>query len=94
MGDLPGRFITLITVALLSVIPATRAEVTQLFWGDTHLHTRNSMDAYFMQNSGAGPRSPTLEKSRPFTRRQPERKGRDRARSPRDPVTGSRQFPR
>ena len=55
MKVLSERCVTLIAVALLSVTSTTRAEDTQLFWGDTHLHTRNSMDAYFMQNSGAGP---------------------------------------
>ena len=30
-------------------------EPTRLYWGDTHLHTSHSADAYFLQNRSAGP---------------------------------------
>ena len=29
--------------------------LNNLYWGDTHVHTMNSMDAYFVNNTTAGP---------------------------------------
>jgi hypothetical protein len=55
MNVLSGCFTTLIIVIPMLITPSVFADETQLYWGDTHLHTRNSMDAYFMQNSEAGP---------------------------------------
>jgi hypothetical protein len=40
---------------MLGAADAGQAEPTQLFWGDTHLHTSWSPDAYLMQNRSAGP---------------------------------------
>ncbi|NNE18586.1 MAG: DUF3604 domain-containing protein, partial [Myxococcales bacterium] len=34
---------------------AMAKEPTRLYWGDTHLHTSHSADAYFLQNRSAGP---------------------------------------
>ena len=34
---------------------AVRAEPTQVFWGDTHLHTSFSPDAFFFGNATADP---------------------------------------
>jgi len=34
---------------------AMAKEPTRLYWGDTHLHSSHSADAYFLQNRSAGP---------------------------------------
>lgn len=53
--NLSRRAITL-TLLLMAPIaaPISVAAETNLYWGDTHVHTRNSMDAYFFSNT-AGP---------------------------------------
>jgi Protein of unknown function (DUF3604) len=41
--------------ASLTGVGTTVAADTKLYWGDTHLHTNNSPDAYLMQNRSADP---------------------------------------
>lgn len=44
-----------LTLALLFTTQPSFAQDRQLFWGDTHLHTSNSFDAYFRGNLSADP---------------------------------------
>ena len=43
-----------LSIAVLSISSAY-AQETNLYWGDTHLHTSNSMDAYFFANRDGTP---------------------------------------
>jgi hypothetical protein len=52
-----NKFLTALastTVVFLWTLCAA-AQETQLYWGDTHLHTKLSGDAYVMQNRSLGP---------------------------------------
>ena len=44
-----------LTTFLALNIGIVNAEETNLYWGDTHLHTSNSMDAYFFNNRDGTP---------------------------------------
>ena len=48
------KLLAALSLATLSAFPAN-AQDTNLYWGDTHLHTANSMDAYFLGNRDATP---------------------------------------
>jgi hypothetical protein len=50
-----SAFRTIAAAALLSSITAVSAQETNVYWGDTHLHTSYSPDAYLMQNRSADP---------------------------------------
>jgi hypothetical protein len=41
-------------IALLSLVKTVSAEDRQLYWGDTHLHTSNSFDAFALGNQSMG----------------------------------------
>jgi hypothetical protein len=41
--------------ALIAVVSVAPAQETNLYWGDTHLHSSYSPDAYLMQNRSADP---------------------------------------
>ncbi len=43
-----------LSIAILSTA-SVYAQETNLYWGDTHLHTKLSGDAYLMQNRSLGP---------------------------------------
>ena len=46
----------LTTAALLALsVGSANAQETNLYWGDTHLHTKLSADAYLMQNRSLSP---------------------------------------
>jgi Protein of unknown function (DUF3604) len=42
-------------LTLVSAVPAAANETTQLYWGDTHLHTAYSFDAFLNNNESADP---------------------------------------
>jgi len=48
------KLLIALSVTLLST-SSVFAEETNLYWGDTHLHTSNSMDAYFFNNKDGTP---------------------------------------
>jgi hypothetical protein len=48
------RAITLLTL-LLALNPVAHAQGKKLLWGDTHLHTTYSSDAYINNNLSADP---------------------------------------
>jgi hypothetical protein len=50
-----SAFRTIAAAALLLSITAVSAQETNVYWGDTHLHTSYSPDAYLMQNRSADP---------------------------------------
>ena len=45
----------MITSAMILMCICAQAQETNLYWGDTHLHTSNSMDAYFFANRDGTP---------------------------------------
>ena len=46
---------TLFAYAVLSAMQLAQAAETELFWGDTHLHSSNSFDAFLRENRTADP---------------------------------------
>jgi hypothetical protein len=48
------KFVSLLVVLVLTAVAAS-AQQTNLYWGDTHLHTNNSTDAYSTGNFVADP---------------------------------------
>ncbi len=47
--------LTMISSAIMLMSICAQAQETNLYWGDTHLHTSNSMDAYFFANRDGTP---------------------------------------
>ena len=53
--DVLMRFLYAAALSGVLVSTTAYAQDTNLYWGDTHLHTANSMDAYFIGNRDATP---------------------------------------
>jgi hypothetical protein len=56
LGRLPAACAVLLLLqAVATAAPADDAVARRIFWGDTHLHTNNSFDAYLNRNMTADP---------------------------------------